>query len=283
VVRVSSLFKMILLFISMLSAASAGDNSRGETGKGENNPHFRARLISAAMKDGQWLAGLTLDLDEGFKTYWRDPGEAGLAPRFDWSGSDNVAHVEILWPAPLRFSEGNSVSNGYQGGVTWPLRVTPRIASKPVILRLALDFGLCKEQCIPARATLQHLLQDDASAQTLIDEALRRVPQPCLEPCSFIKRVGVRADSTKPSFQLTLNQPAVVQAVFVEGPPDFVLTLSNRQGDAVDVEVESWPGQRDSFPATSLMNVPFRFTFVMQDQAVETTRKLTLDVAPWSR
>ena len=62
--------------------------------------HSRARLLSGDRKGGEWLAGIEIALDPGFKTYWRNPGESGLPPRFDWSGSENVKSVDIRWPAP---------------------------------------------------------------------------------------------------------------------------------------------------------------------------------------
>ena len=66
---------------------------------------------------GARLAAVEIALDRGFKTYWRHPGEAGLPPAFDWSGSANLAAVEVLWPAPRRFQDAGGVSYGYEGGV----------------------------------------------------------------------------------------------------------------------------------------------------------------------
>src|SRR5690349_18182355 len=64
--------------------------------------HSSARLISGGRQDAALLAGIEITLDPGFKTYWRNPGDSGLPPRFDWSGSENVADVEIRYPAPYR-------------------------------------------------------------------------------------------------------------------------------------------------------------------------------------
>ena len=61
------------------------------------------------MENGGHMAAVELQLAPGWKTYWRSPGDAGIPPTFDWSGSDNVRSVRIHWPAPLVFD-----ANGMQ-------------------------------------------------------------------------------------------------------------------------------------------------------------------------
>ena len=108
---------------------------------GRQGHHSRARLFSAGTSDGpaNLLAGVQIELDPGFKTYWRNPGESGLPPAFDWAGSENLAKVEVLWPAPTRFEDASGVSYGYLDGVTFPIRVTAEDQRRPVRLALKLD------------------------------------------------------------------------------------------------------------------------------------------------
>ncbi|MFX4601211.1 protein-disulfide reductase DsbD domain-containing protein, partial [Acinetobacter baumannii] len=64
-----------------------------------------ARLVSAVRGTGDLTAlplGLELRLEPGWKTYWRSPGDAGFAPRLDWSGSGNLAGATLSYPAPHR-------------------------------------------------------------------------------------------------------------------------------------------------------------------------------------
>src|SRR5829696_5295044 len=69
--------------------------------------HSRVRLLAGGLHEGgpARLAGIAFELDAGFKTYWRSPGESGLPPVFDWAGSENLASAEVLWPAPTRFED----------------------------------------------------------------------------------------------------------------------------------------------------------------------------------
>ena len=98
--------------------------------------HAAARLIAgAAATDAtakSLRAGVEVQLDPGWKTYWRDPGDSGTPPTFDFAESTNVKSVSMQWPAPMRFDDGaGGHSIGYHDHVIWPLRVTPKDASKP--------------------------------------------------------------------------------------------------------------------------------------------------------
>ena len=113
------------------------------------------RLIGAgAVREsgGSTLrAGVEIKMQPGWKTYWRYPGDSGVPPAFDFAASDNVKTVTVLWPAPVRFSDGSGHSIGYKEPVIFPLRIVPRDAGKPVTLRLALDYAVCETLCVPAK------------------------------------------------------------------------------------------------------------------------------------
>src|SRR5271155_4609856 len=96
----------------------------------EKELHAAARLIGgAAIESGEarlLRAGIEIRLDPGWKTYWRYPGDSGVPPTLDFTGSENVKSVTALWPAPERFSDGaGGHSIGYRGDVVLPLRVVP--------------------------------------------------------------------------------------------------------------------------------------------------------------
>ncbi|MBJ3761367.1 hypothetical protein ILP92_01195 [Maribius pontilimi] len=107
------------------------------------------QILPGWRDGGQHFAGVQISLQPGWKTYWRSPGDAGIPPSFNWSGSRNLAELRIAWPTPHVFSQGGLRSVGYEGGVVLPLIVTPRDPSQPVSLRLALDMGVCRDVCVP--------------------------------------------------------------------------------------------------------------------------------------
>ncbi len=112
-----------------------------------------ARLIAAVEGVGNLTAlpiGLQLRLDGDWKTYWRSPGDAGLPPRADWSGSSNVRDIQWHWPAPARFSLFGLDTFGYAKEVVFPLSVTPLRPGEPVSLEGMLDILVCSDICVPA-------------------------------------------------------------------------------------------------------------------------------------
>src|SRR5262245_29832388 len=76
----------------------------------------RARLIAspAGTAGAARLAGLEIAMQDGWKTYWRMPGDAGVPPTFDWSGSVNAADIKVLYPAPTRMPEAGGEVVGYK-------------------------------------------------------------------------------------------------------------------------------------------------------------------------
>jgi DsbC/DsbD-like thiol-disulfide interchange protein len=142
----------------------------------------RVRLVAsdAGAADGARVAGLEIAMADGWKTYWRTAGDSGVPPQFDWTGSTNAAHIEVLYPAPKRMAEAGGEALGYKGTVLFPIAVTPQDAAKPVALKLALEFGICREICVPAIATLELSVPPPRKAahSGAIKAALERVPRP---------------------------------------------------------------------------------------------------------
>ena len=91
--------------------------------------HSQARLVIGEVKsqgsEHTVVAGIHLKMDKGWKTYWRNPGDAGIPPSFDWSSSGNLKSFKVLWPAPRRFADPYGSSIGYEDEVVFPVVLTP--------------------------------------------------------------------------------------------------------------------------------------------------------------
>jgi DsbC/DsbD-like thiol-disulfide interchange protein len=195
----------------------------------------QARLIAA----GADLAGFEISLAPGAITYWRDPGDAGLPPALDFSGSDNVASVEAKFPAPKRMHEADGgEAFGYDGGVIFPLLVKPRDAAKPVRLALNADFAVCEKVCLPAKAHLTLTLPAAAGSPYAgaIGAALAAVPR--LVPAKdFGAPEAVAVDSWR------------LCAPHEEGPPRD-LFVEPPEGWWLKVAPTSGPSGQDCFKLT---------------------------------
>src|SRR5271156_4567211 len=92
----------------------------------QRDGHSAVRLLAGSRSGSVLLGGIGFQLEPGWKTYWRTPGDSGVPPRFDFSKSDNVEAVTILWPAPTKFDDGaGGFSLGYHDQVVLPLRIGP--------------------------------------------------------------------------------------------------------------------------------------------------------------
>ncbi len=114
--------------------------------------HATARLVSSVQGVGQLKTiqlGINIHLEQGWDTYWRTPGEAGLAPVFDWAGSTNLKEAKVEWPAPARFTSSGIDNFVYTDEVTFPVDVTLAKPGKPLSVNLKLDLLVCGKLCLP--------------------------------------------------------------------------------------------------------------------------------------
>ena len=138
----------------ILGAAIAGSGMSHATGLES------ARLITGWQNaDGTHMAGFDLELSQGWKTYWRTPGDAGFPPEFDFSGSQNIKSIEIIWPAPEQFGSKGFETLGYRGGVTLPIKITPIDSKSPITVALNANIGVCDDICVPVAVSLLHTAQ----------------------------------------------------------------------------------------------------------------------------
>jgi DsbC/DsbD-like thiol-disulfide interchange protein len=233
-----------------------------------------ARLLADHGANAPVRAGVEIKLKAGWKTYWRYPGDAGVPPRFDWSGSENLAAVDVKWPAPERFvDESGSKSIGYHGDIVFPLIVHPADPARPVRLKLKLDFAVCQKLCVPADAELVLAIPAAESAPLgLLDQAERRVPRRVSlgENAGGLAITGVKLErGAAPRALIEGSAPDSAFDLFAEGPDDrWALPLPDK--------IESKDGKRrfqlviDGAPSGGPPIPPkLVLTLVAGDEAIE--------------
>lgn len=133
-------------------------------------------LDGGPLRQGDHQAALHLRLADGWKTYWRAPGDAGIPPLFDWQGSRNVGNVEIVWPTPIVFDQNGMRSIGYKDELVLPLRITPSRAGQEIHLSGRIEFGICKDVCIPAELNFAADLDKTSGRDPRIAAAMAQAP-----------------------------------------------------------------------------------------------------------
>src|SRR3954463_1197658 len=143
-----------VLGVAALYVACATSEVRAEDASPwQRDAHSAVRLLAGSRSGTVLLGGVAIQLQPGWKTYWRTPGDSGVPPRFDFSKSDNVEMVTVLWPAPMKFDDGaGGFSFGYKQQVVLPLRIRAKDAGKPVTLRADVSYAVCDKLCIPVDA-----------------------------------------------------------------------------------------------------------------------------------
>ncbi|MEY0972710.1 protein-disulfide reductase DsbD family protein [Providencia huaxiensis] len=143
---INSFFIFFALFSSSLYAADTGWLQPANTGwMNDNTPrHAQVRLLSSAQENGKVDILLDVKLDEGWKTYWRSPGEGGVAPEIVWSSP--VEATDWQWPTPGRFDVAGVSTQGYMGDIVFPITVTSH--EKLDKLEGTLTLSTCSNVCI---------------------------------------------------------------------------------------------------------------------------------------
>lgn len=174
---------------------------------------YRVSLIGDSFDGRSWHTGVLIELDPGWKTYWRMPGEAGIPPEFTWTTSA-PAGISVSFPGPARYADQSGETVGYEGSALFPVAVTPEKATE-LDLSLDLFFAVCKDICIPASATAAITLGTvvrDPSGSARVEEARKAVPG----RGSAITAAKLVMEGGKPVLELELKEQP--EDIFAEAP-----------------------------------------------------------------
>ncbi len=243
-------------------------------------PAPAVRLLDGwRQPDGSRMAAIEIRLAPGWHTYWRVPGEAGIPPSFDWSGSGNLASVSYEWPRPDIIESFGMRSYGYVGLLILPVRLVPKNPDAPIDVVLALDYGVCDDICVPAEASVDETVPATAEeGRPSIEAALAERPQSPEE--AGVDAVTCSLSPVRGGFALTAavtfaappgpDQEAVVEA----GQPDLWVGLaeSRTEGRTVTTRVPVASAVTAASGAAAgpiIARDQLRVTVIDDDRAVE--------------
>lgn len=225
------------LFILTLTCVLAVGPLFAATSESVQQLHCAATLLTEhdAVKPGEpFIVGLLLEADEHWHTYWRNPGESGMATKIDWTLPEGFEAGEIQWPAPVEFvSDGPIVNFGYEGQVMLLVQITPPadIATPQVTLQAKVTWLVCDPgSCIPGRATL--------SVDLPVTES-----EPAVDAGAADRFVAAREGMPRPI------EPDRVDVVSKEGDA-VTFTVKADLSDDTDA-IAFFPSERDRFQITS--------------------------------
>ena len=225
------------------------------------------RVVSAAEATGTertLMLGLQFRLKDGWKVYWRSPGDAGYPPRLDVSGSQNLDRATIAWPAPQRFSIFGFETAGYETEVVLPVVATVAEPGHALGFQARVDYLTCKEICIPVTAELALEIPAGPVASGpgahLINRYTTRVPGDGSAHGLAIEKIELGGEPTASVLRISAIslEPFESPDIFIEGPIEFVFgaprsTVSEDGRRALlEVDVFVGTGTASVAPATRL-------------------------------
>ncbi|HKH02549.1 MAG TPA: protein-disulfide reductase DsbD domain-containing protein [Bradyrhizobium sp.] len=261
-------------FAATVFACSVTIEARAEDASPwQRDGHSAVRLLAGSRSGAVLLGGIAFQLQPGWKTYWRTPGDSGVPPRFDFSKSENIEAVTVLWPAPTKFDDGaGGHSLGYRDQIVLPLRIVPKNADKPVTLRAEINYAVCEKLCIPVQASAELPFNSVASTEdSALFAALDSVPKPANvgDPNPLTIRDVKRGGKSRVLVDVVSAEAKNV-GLFVEGPtPDWSLPVPQLLEDSPP-GVKRFGFELDGVPpGTNPEGAALKLTLVGSDRSYE--------------
>lgn len=255
-----------------LALISAAPEAQGQSFSpaAVQKPDIKADLLTGHTEAGGsdvWI-GVRLNLGPGWKTYWKAPGDTGLPPEFDWSGSSNIVDAEVNWPAPSRLSILGFETVGYAHEVLFPVRLRVRDPAIETRISLKLAIYACSNICVREERVLAATIQPGApgDSRSAIDAWRLRVPR---ATSNILSVLSVERSLTGPAslrIEVSSTRPLLQPDAFVESDSPLsadkpIVTFDH--GNRVTLTV-NLPGET----AESLRAKPLTATVVSDDAAV---------------
>ncbi|MEC4725150.1 thioredoxin family protein [Shewanella sp. D64] len=274
-----SIFLALCVLISLSASQIAVAASTGWL-TNDNHPPVKTRLMLTGELDlvSKTLpAVLEVKLDGDWKTYWRSPGEGGIAPSIKWDDSTNLNHVEWSWPTPDKFSLLGMQTFGYQGEVVFPLLLTLDDMSANTQLHGKFTLSSCTTICVLTDYEINldfnpSDLRADSDAMFAYNKAASKVPQKVTAEDSA-SAIKLGWDSAKSQLEVILDAKQWQRPeIIIDGEPDTLFKLvgtnkvEKKDGTQQLVAIfdgESWLGEPE------LLDKSLNITVVDNNHAIE--------------
>ncbi len=166
----------------VLLACLFASPSLAAEGPWSTKEHSKIRVVALgpSPEDPEaYILGIHIQLQQGWETYWRTPGDAGVPPDFAFDDTENVDELYVDWPLPERKVSAGMITYVYQDEVLLPVTVYPHEPKEPVKFRMKITYAACREVCMLEEAdlALDVMTTDrDPKLQALFDKHKSRMP-----------------------------------------------------------------------------------------------------------
>jgi DsbC/DsbD-like thiol-disulfide interchange protein len=143
------------VYVAGLAALLLASAARSSAAKAGGNVSVKLLSERAAVQPGQpFHVGLLMRMQDGWHTYWKNPGDSGLPLRITWTLPPGFSAGPIEWPVPERIQQEGLMSYGYTREVLLAVEITPpkALAADSVTLAGNFEWLECKDVCLPGSA-----------------------------------------------------------------------------------------------------------------------------------
>lgn len=263
------------------STASSGPVSTGWLQHPDHPPvEVRLSLTGVAYADSKQVQGLLeVRLHGDWKTYWRSPGEGGIAPMAHWQASQNLSHVDWQWPTPQRYEVSGVETVGYKANVAFPLSFHVNNWQQPVSVQGQLTMSSCTDICVLTDydiklAFVPSQLEPNDNIHFLFQQALSQVPSKLSASSTesmSVKEAIWSAYSNQLYIRLQAPTHFINPDVFVDSLVTDIRDITVKRPDIhfnkneleLTVDVEHWLGDLD------LTDQPIQLSIVDEQFAYE--------------
>lgn len=258
-------FRSLWFLLFSLSAASAA--VPGWPMKPDQS-HAQVHVYHDAPAEGKVRLLLEVTPAEGWKTYWRSPGDGGFRPAIAW---ESQAKTQWHWPRPVRFESAGFSSVGYDRRVIFPLEVTTGELRR---LRGKLTLSLCSNLCVVNTFPLDISLSSGPSAH--FADAWKRAMGAVPPESGTIAINAVTAQAETLTVQLTSPEGWSRPDLFPDNPPGASLSPPQIaiQGNTLTARFRVSDEQGDPLAASRLQPLSLLVSNGAQSQ------QLTVDISP---
>lgn len=241
------------------------------------HPPVEVRFMLTGQQDPERKTAealLEVKLDSDWKTYWRSPGEGGVAPSIDWSQSNNLTAADWHWPIPKRYEFLGVETLGYKKHIIFPMTLHITDMSAPVFVSGKLTMSSCTSICVLSDYELvldfrPSELSASPQAMHLYNQGMSQVPK--TSPSVTIEQLSWNAQEQEISVVATNLHGWQQPDLFIDGDSQQARDASFLTPDihingnqlVAQMKVSSWLGIPD------LLNQTLHVTISDHDLAVE--------------
>jgi DsbC/DsbD-like thiol-disulfide interchange protein len=223
--------KLLPAIVALSLGVAAAAGAQASSSAWLETDGARIRLVTTGEPDAQGrLKGmLDIQLQPGWKTYWRDPGDAGVPPTIDVSANADIERVDFDFPVPQRHNEGEFQWAGYDYPVALPLTFTFKAGSGSSPIEADIFLGVCETICVPVQAKFSvdpKATPDDPLDQAGVAAAFAAIPEAAKPGFSISV---AETTGTKVTFEARFPGTPSTADLFIAGADGYVFTTPVRQ------------------------------------------------------